>query len=42
MGVQIDQPRCDILATRVDHACGRLDRDIAIDCGDAIALDRHI
>ena len=40
--VQIDQPRRDILAAGIDHARCRLGRDITIDCGDAIALDRHI
>ena len=42
MGMQIDKPRRHVLAARVDDAKGRLRRDIRLDRGDAVALNRNI
>ncbi len=42
VGMHIDQPRRHILAAGVDHPERRLGRDVAVERGDAVALDRHI
>ena len=40
--VQVDQARGHDLPVRVDHASGRLRRDVAVDRRDPVALDRDV
>ena len=40
--MHIYQPRRNIFTGCIQHAMGRLDRYIAVDCRDAIARDSHI
>ena len=42
VGMEIDKPGRYVLAAGVHDAKGRLGRDVRVDRGDAVALDRHI